>query len=130
MKKNTEMKAKLAEMELTLGDVEKERDFYFEKLRDVEVMLQVHQEKGEADKDPDRLIENVFKVLYATHEDNYTVDDDGEVSSQMSVCCISIQGQSHTFSFCFALQFVTGGELLIDEDVTPEAALDELLTDM
>jgi RP/EB family microtubule-associated protein len=103
MKKNTEMKAKLAEMELALGDVEKERDFYFEKLRDVEVMLQVHQEKGEADKDPDRLIENIFKVLYATHEDNYTVDDDGE--------------------------FVMGGEL-VDEGVTPEAALDELLTDM
>jgi RP/EB family microtubule-associated protein len=103
MKKNTEMKAKLAEMELALGDVEKERDFYFEKLRDVEVMLQVHQEKGEADKNPDRLIENIFKVLYATHEDNYTVDDDGE--------------------------FVMGGEL-VDEGVTPEAALDELLTDM
>ena len=92
MKKNTEMKAKLAEMELALGDVEKERDFYFEKLRDVEVMLQVHQEKGEADKNPDRLIENIFKVLYATHEDNYTVDDDGEVSAKMSVCFIERTG--------------------------------------
>lgn len=79
LKKNSELNNKVSEMELTLADVEKERDFYFEKLRDVEVMLQVYQEKGD-DKDPDRLIENVFKVLYATHEDNYTVDDDGEVS--------------------------------------------------
>lgn len=79
MKQNSELKAKLADMELTVAEVEKERDFYFEKLRDVEVMLQVYQEKGD-DKNPDHMIENVFKVLYATHEDNYTVDDDGEVS--------------------------------------------------
>ena len=82
MKKNYELKSKVAEMELTLAEVEKERDFYFEKLRDVEVMLQVYQEKGD-DKDPEKLIGNVFKVLYATHEDNYTVDDDGEVSSRL-----------------------------------------------
>jgi RP/EB family microtubule-associated protein len=77
MKKNSELNAKLSEMEVAYAEVEKERDFYFEKLRDVEVMLQVYQEKGD-NKDPERLVENVFKVLYAAAEDSYTVDDDGE----------------------------------------------------
>lgn len=127
MKKNSELKTKLSEMELTLAEVEKERDFYFEKLRDVEVMLQVHQEKGGDDKDPERLIENVFKVLYATHEDNYTVDDDGEVS------IIHNLGVNELFVLVdltvrFTLQFVSGAEL--EEGLAPEEALDELLTDM
>jgi RP/EB family microtubule-associated protein len=77
MKKNSDLNAKLTEMEVVYAEVEKERDFYFEKLRDVEVMLQVHQEKGD-DKDPERLVANIFQVLYATVEDNYTVDDEGE----------------------------------------------------
>lgn len=112
MKKNTEMKAKLAEMELAIGDVEKERDFYFEKLRDVEVMLQVHQEKGEADKHHERLIENVFKVLYATHEDNYTVDDNGEVSAKMKWGCFSRASNESvglTFPPLFLLVVCHGG---------------------
>lgn len=48
------------------------------KLRDIEVMLQVHQEKGE-ESNPDALIEKVFKVLYATAEEGLTVSDDGEI---------------------------------------------------
>lgn len=80
MKKNSELNTRLTEMEAHMLEVEKERDFYFEKLRDVEVMLQVHQEKGE-EGDPDSLIENVFKVLYATAEDNYSLTDDGQFVS-------------------------------------------------
>jgi len=78
MKKNAELTTKLAEMELGVVEIERERDFYFQKLRDIEVMLQVHQEKGE-ESEPDALIEKVFKVLYATAEDGLVVNDDGEV---------------------------------------------------
>jgi hypothetical protein len=42
-------------------------------------MLQVHQEKGGEESDPESLIENVFKVLYATAEEAIVVNDDGEV---------------------------------------------------
>lgn len=62
----------------TVQEIERERDFYFQKLRDIEVMMQVHQEKGE-EGDPDTLIEKVFKVLYATAEDGLVVTDDGEI---------------------------------------------------
>jgi RP/EB family microtubule-associated protein len=83
MKKNTELTAKVAELEGNVIDIEKERDFYFQKLRDIEVMLQVHQEKGE-ESDPDVLIENVFKVLYATADEAIVVNDDGEVRTWKS----------------------------------------------
>lgn len=62
----------------TVQEIERERDFYFQKLRDIEVMMQVHQEKGE-EGDPDVLIEKVFKVLYAAAEDGLVVTDDGEI---------------------------------------------------
>lgn len=76
-KKNDELKTQVDDLTVTLAELEKERDFYFEKLRNVEVMMQVHQEQG-AEGDPDRLIEKVFKVLYATAEDSIAVDDNGE----------------------------------------------------
>ena len=56
--------------------LEKERDFYFDKLRDVEVLLQAHQEKSGGN---DPLIDNVFKVLYATSDDKISVTDNGEL---------------------------------------------------
>lgn len=44
--------------------LEKERDFYFHKLREVEVML---QSTDESETNP--LVQDVFKILYATEED-------------------------------------------------------------
>jgi len=76
--RNSELKKKNAEAELILENIEKERDFYFEKLRGIEVMLQVHEEEGEA-SDAEALIQRTFKVLYAKIEDNILVTDDGEL---------------------------------------------------
>ena len=44
--------------------MEKERDFYFHKLREVEIMLQSTEES-----ETNPLVQAVFKVLYATEED-------------------------------------------------------------
>jgi RP/EB family microtubule-associated protein len=82
--KNSQLRRKCAETELILESIEKERDFYFDKLRGIEVFLQVHEEKnnkesGEEDSDPEALIQRVFKVLYAKIEDNIIVTDDGEL---------------------------------------------------
>jgi len=78
LKQNADLTTQVAEFELTLLEIEKERDFYFEKLRNVEIMLQVYQETA-GEGDPDHLIDNVFKILYATAEENLTVNDQGEV---------------------------------------------------
>ena len=44
--------------------LEKERDFYFDKLRDIEIMLQECEDKGLKSE----LSESIFKILYATAE--------------------------------------------------------------
>ena len=77
-KQNGQLRRKNAESELILENIERERDFYFDKLRGIEVMLQVHEETGE-ESDPEALIQRIFKVLYAKTEDNIVVTDDGEL---------------------------------------------------
>ena len=79
LQKNEELLTKVDELELAVLDTERERNFYFEKLRNVEIILQVYQEKNREELDPDRMVENVFKILYATAEDNLAVNEDGEV---------------------------------------------------
>lgn len=79
LQKNEELLNKVDELELAVLDTERERNFYFEKLRNVEIILQVYQEKSREELSPDHMVENVFKILYATAEDNLTVNEDGEV---------------------------------------------------
>ncbi len=81
MRKNDELKQKVAELEQSVVEMERERDFYFEKLRNVEVMVQVYQEKGEGESDAKQLVDNILKVLYATADDQLTVNDDGQVGN-------------------------------------------------
>lgn len=76
MKRNADLTQKVADLETSLAETEVERDFYFEKLREVEIMLQVHEEKGDA---PSAVFQKIFKILYATAEENITVTDDGEI---------------------------------------------------
>ena len=61
------------------SELEKERDFYFGKLRNVELMLQVQQDKNFEGSDLDGIVENIFKVLYATADEDVNLDDDVEV---------------------------------------------------
>ena len=73
---------------MDMKEIESERDFYFEKLRGIEVMLQVYKEKEESGElllegsgdDTKKVIDKIFKVMYAAMEDNVVVDDEGNVS--------------------------------------------------
>ena len=56
-KENTDMK-------LEMHGLEKERDFYFNKLRDIEIMLQDIEDAGTGT--PDSLTKDIFTILYAT----------------------------------------------------------------
>ena len=83
--KNAESTAVFAEMEMNQQTLESERDFYFNKLRGIEIMLQIYKEKEEQEgvdlgEEAKKVIERAFKVMYATEEDNVDVDDDGNVS--------------------------------------------------
>lgn len=83
MKKNAELKRKNAELELCLTNAESERDFYFDKLRGIEVMLQVHEEKGE-ESEPEALLQRILKVLYAKQDDNIVVTDEGDLLENLN----------------------------------------------
>jgi len=65
------------ERDMAVLEIEKERDFYFTKLRDVEVLLQIHQEKDTGI--PHDVLDQVFKVLYATAEEDVQVTEEGIV---------------------------------------------------
>jgi len=64
-----ELNAQLLEMKLTIEGLEKERDFYFGKLRDVEVLAQEHEHDG------GEFAQKALAVLYAT-EDGFAVPED------------------------------------------------------
>jgi hypothetical protein len=66
------------ELRTELEGVQKERDFYFDKLRDIEIMLQEVQDSGQNND----LISDVFKILYATAEGFEPVaSDDGIIQN-------------------------------------------------
>jgi EB1-like C-terminal motif len=86
----SEIDGKTTELEQAVLDIEKERDFYFEKLRNVELLLQIHQEKVAASAEESApaadsnevMMEKVFKILYATAEQSLMVTDEGDVVSE------------------------------------------------
>lgn len=59
---NQESTRAYAELRTEMEGLEKERDFYFEKLRDIEIVLQDLEDKGEGTA----LSASLFKILYAT----------------------------------------------------------------
>jgi len=62
-----------ADLKVEMEGLEKERDFYFEKLRDVEVLLQELEDKGQGNE----LTASILKILYATADGFEQVVDDG-----------------------------------------------------
>lgn len=52
--------SKLMELKLTVDGLEKERDFYFSKLRDIELICQEH----ESENNP--ILSKIIDILYAT----------------------------------------------------------------
>lgn len=56
-----ELTGQMMDLKLTVDGLEKERDFYFGKLRDIEVLCQEHE--GEVP-----VIQNILNILYATED--------------------------------------------------------------
>ena len=66
-----DLNSQLVEMKLTLEGMEKERDFYFGKLRDIELLCQ-----GDGDE-ANPIIQKILAKLYAT-EDGFAAPDEVE----------------------------------------------------
>lgn len=58
------------EMKLTVDSLERERDFYYGKLREIEVLCQ-----GTEPEEKQALIDKILDILYAT-EEGFAVPDD------------------------------------------------------
>ena len=64
----------VAELKVNNETLDREREFYFGKLRDIEEMLQ----KRGLEQDP--LASEVLKILYASEEEKVTVDEQGNLT--------------------------------------------------
>jgi microtubule-associated protein, RP/EB family len=61
-------------MMMHIQGVERERDFFFEKLRNIEVLLQDREESKEGENEKD-LASSIFKILYETNDDFVAPDE-------------------------------------------------------
>jgi len=59
----THVLLQLSDLKLTVDGLEKERDFYFSKLRDIEVLVQEHE------KEDLPVLKQIMSILYATEVD-------------------------------------------------------------
>ncbi|KAG8187665.1 hypothetical protein JTE90_005517 [Oedothorax gibbosus] len=66
-----ELTGQLSEMKMTVDGLERERDFYYGKLRDIEVLCQ----EQEMSEEKQTFIEQILEILYQT-EDGFAVPDD------------------------------------------------------
>ena len=64
----------IADLKLNNDTLDREREFYFGKLRDIEEMLQ----KRGMEQDP--LAAEILKILYASEEEQVTVDEKGNLT--------------------------------------------------
>lgn len=80
--KISDLKNQNAELQITAEGLEKERDFYFEKLSEIEELLKVRAEAIEKDSEESLVADKVFKILYATSEDFEVTDQEAVVTEE------------------------------------------------
>lgn len=88
-----ELETMNAELRLTVDGLERERDFYFGKLRDIEILLQSDSDNQEGEKEAPQseMVQRIFKILYAT-EDDFEVEsseDAPDTDRQESVAAVA-----------------------------------------
>ena len=70
--------AAINDLHQEMEGVEKERDFYFEKLRQIEIMLQAVEDQGNGSE----ITGSIMKILYATAE-GFEPADEADVAMEM-----------------------------------------------
>ncbi|KAL2275810.1 hypothetical protein FJTKL_01569 [Diaporthe vaccinii] len=73
------LQAENTQLKETVVGLERERDFYFSKLRDIELLVQqACEEDPELDKEEGGLIKNIQTILYSTEEGFEIPEGEGE----------------------------------------------------
>jgi len=72
-----------ASLQLKIENLERERDFYFQKLRDIELYTQAIEDNPNASQEQVSFMKEIQKILYATDSDDFvTVDPEDETMSE------------------------------------------------
>lgn len=77
--KISDLKAQVTDLKVTVDGLEKERDFYFGKLREIEILVQEQLEvsQGRGDETDGDCIKEIQGILYRT-EEGFEVPPEGE----------------------------------------------------
>ncbi|EPQ54910.1 calponin [Gloeophyllum trabeum ATCC 11539] len=75
------LQAQVKEMSAHMEGLEKERDFYFNKLRDIEILVQAQLEVLEAEGQSDETLKKIQEILYST-EEGFEVPEGGAVDEE------------------------------------------------
>lgn len=109
LKKNADLEEKIRQLKEASVEVERERDFYFGKLRNIELMLQVKQGKEWEGCDLNDVVDRIFKIMYATADNDVDVDEDGEIVSALD------QDQEVSGDFSAELSDALGSDEVVGE---------------
>jgi len=74
------LQAQLRDMSTHLEGLEKERDFYFAKLRDIEILVQARLEPLEAEGKEDETLHQIQQILYSTEVEGFEVPEGGSAA--------------------------------------------------
>jgi RP/EB family microtubule-associated protein len=76
------LQAQVREMSTHMEGLEKERDFYFAKLRDIEILVQQQTETLESQGKEDDNLKEIQKILYSTEQDGFEVPENTAVDEE------------------------------------------------
>ncbi|EYU44441.1 hypothetical protein ABFS82_08G053300 [Erythranthe guttata] len=79
----------ITELKLSVDNLEKERDFYFNKLRDIEILCQI----PDIEKSP--VMEAVKKILYASEDDGPVIAEAQTMISQHQVELLRVESEDN-----------------------------------
>jgi len=71
----------MKELSTNMEGLEKERDFYFAKLRDIEILTQEQLDTLEAAGQDDKTLRQIQKILYST-EEGFAAPDEAQADEE------------------------------------------------
>lgn len=69
------LREEIVDLKITVDGLETERDFYFQKLRDIEILCQTLEANPDSNMTLSRFVEDVQRLLYAKDDEDDAVDD-------------------------------------------------------
>lgn len=125
--KVTQLEGQLQEIKLQNDTLEKERLFYFDKLQEIEFLLQARQSESN-----DGLGADILKILYASEDEKVTIENGGKLTITGPDGTISATGgPGGTEATPAAADEEIEKEEIVDEEIEQEAAAagEDLLAD-